>query len=125
MPRDIGSPERSSVERNALSLWARLRRYREKLSLLAVAASCSAVAAGGLDLLFPDPSHTPGALNPEVTQDTLQQTVCQRGWTATIQPPASYLDRLKAKQVKALHLKGTPKDYYADHLIPLCAGGHP
>jgi len=73
----------------------------------------------------PNHDRTPGAINAAVTQENIQETVCVEGWTQTIQPPAKYVDRLKAKQIKALHLKGKPRDYIEDHLVPLCLGGDP
>lgn len=90
--------------------------------LLLIALSC---AAQGADMFFPDLKLTPGALNPEVTQDNIKDTVCLAEWRQKIQPPASYLDELKATQMKALHLEGAPSDYQEDHLVPLCVGGHP
>ena len=82
-------------------------------------------SAWGADLFFPDPALTPGALNPGVTQDNIQETVCLAEWRQKQQPPVSYLAELKAKQVAALHLQGTESDYREDHLVPLCMGGHP
>src|SRR5579871_5396607 len=38
---------------------------------------------------LPDPSCTPGALNPDVTQATIASTICKTGWTATVRPPLS------------------------------------
>ena len=43
-------------------------------------------------------------MNPDVTQENIQETVCLSEWVEKVQPPASYTDRLKAKQIKALHL---------------------
>ena len=97
-----------------------LRSVPAFLMVLAMASS-----AWGEEAYFPDPKHTPGAVNPDVTPDNIQQTICLPGWVEKIQPPASYTDRLKAKQIKALHLKGAPTAYRLDHLIPLCVGGHP
>jgi hypothetical protein len=72
------------------------------------------------------PAGTPGALNPAVTQATIRATICVRGWTATIRPPASYTTGLKIAQLKA---RGWPdqstKDYEEDHLVPLEIGGAP
>jgi hypothetical protein len=76
-------------------------------------------------LLMPDPIATPGAINPDVTQDNIDQTICVRGWTATIRPPASYTNRLKLEQMKAMNLPGSPRDYEEDHLISLEIGGNP
>ena len=36
---------------------------------------------------LPDSSLTPGAINPEVTQGNIQQTVCVKGFTKTIFQP--------------------------------------
>ena len=74
---------------------------------------------------IPDHARTPGAINPHVTQDNATLTVCVAGWTRTIRPPSSYTSRLKAKQMHALHLPGSARDYEEDHLVPLCVGGHP
>lgn len=39
---------------------------------------------------LPDPQLTPGVTNPDVTQATIDKTICVPGWTKTIRPPASY-----------------------------------
>ncbi len=72
--------------------------------------------------IVPDPATTPGAINPDVTQDNIHQTICVPGWTKTIRPPASYTSRLKYRQ-----LGYGPKmaDYEEDHYLPLELGGHP
>ena len=99
----------------------RTHDMRHTILLLAVLASQAAAAQDTV----PDHERTPGAVNPEVTQDNLQETVCAAGWTEKISPPEAKLEKLKAKQVKQLHLKGPAKNYHEDHLVPLCAGGHP
>lgn len=73
----------------------------------------------------PNHDKTPGAISAAVTQENIQETVCAEGWVQTIQPPAKYTDKLKVKQIKALHLKGKSRDYVEDHLVPLCVGGDP
>ena len=60
----------------------------------------------GQDVPVPDiarPIHHlfPGATNPEVTQATINTTICQSGWTATIRPPASYTTSLKKTQMES------------------------
>ena len=45
-----------------------------------------------------DSSCTPGATNPDVTQDTIDSTICVPGWTAKVRPPASYTTALKNRQ---------------------------
>ena len=85
----------------------------------------SSSAASGAEMYFPDPKDTPGALNPEVTRDNVQDTVCNSAWITKIAPSAAYIDELKAKQIATLQLGGDPSDCHEDHLVPLSAGGHP
>jgi ferritin len=49
----------------------------------------------------PDTSPPPGALNPNVTQSNIAQTICRPGWTATVRPPESYTYQLKRQQMAA------------------------
>lgn len=81
-------------------------------------------AALGGDL--PDSNLTPGATNPDVTQDNIYQTVCVAGWTKTIRPAASYTNELKAKQIEQYgYVDKDLSHYEEDHLISLQLGGHP
>jgi hypothetical protein len=74
----------------------------------------------------PDPSLTPGALNPAVTQANIHSTVCVSGWTATIRPPTSYTNKLKAQQIVQYGYTATAASLYEeDHLISLQLGGSP
>ena len=72
-----------------------------------------------------DPVRTPGVLNPDVTQATIHETICVRGWTRTIRPPTSYTNELKQKQMREYGVGGSMSDYQEDHLISLELGGHP
>jgi hypothetical protein len=72
-----------------------------------------------------DPVRTPGVLNPDVTQATINATICMRGWTKTIRPPTSYTNELKQKQMREYAVGGSMSDYQEDHLISLELGGHP
>ena len=86
---------------------------------LAVAAP---VWAGDL----PDPALTPGAINPDVTQANIQQTICVRGYSKSIRPPAYFTNRLKRRQIREYGYNDTnPKDYEEDHLLALSLGGAP
>jgi hypothetical protein len=90
----------------------------------ATAAIISAKA--GPEDLYPLPSITPGATNPDVTQANIQQTICKSGWTATIRPPVSYTNNLKTEGITAYGYKDPKlKDYEEDHFIPLEIGGNP
>lgn len=74
---------------------------------------------------IPDHQRTPGALDRKITQGSIAETICVPGWTATVRPPTSYTNRLKAQQMRAEHLPGNARDYEEDHLVPLCVGGSP
>ena len=80
----------------------------------------------GPGYLYPDPETTPGVTNPEVTQANIQQTICVRGWTATIRPPASYTNTQKKQQLQAVRFTDkNPAHYEEDHFISLELGGNP
>lgn len=49
--------------------------------------------------ILPNPTLTPGAINPQVTQSNISETICVSGWTATIRPPSSYTTALKKTQL--------------------------
>ncbi|MEV7355384.1 hypothetical protein [Kitasatospora sp. NPDC091276] len=86
-----------------------------------LAASCSQAY-----LPLPDPSCTPGAYNPDVTQATIGQTICVSGWTSTVRPPTSYTNALKAQQIAQYGYADTNlSDYEEDHFVPLELGGAP
>ncbi|MEY9855663.1 hypothetical protein ABH935_001267 [Catenulispora sp. GAS73] len=77
-------------------------------------------------LPLPDPACTPGVLNPDVTQDTIDSTICVSGWTATVRPPTSYTNALKVQQIAEYGYSDTStSDYEEDHFIPLELGGAP
>lgn len=72
-----------------------------------------------------DARCTPGALNPDITQDTIHSTICTPGWTDTVQPPASYITALKLQQMRDFGETGSPLSYKEDHLVSLSLGGAP
>lgn len=72
----------------------------------------------------PDPSRTPGAIDPAVTQANAGATICVRGWTRTVRPPEEYTYRLKREQLRDWgYSDRQSRDYEEDHLIPLELGG--
>lgn len=85
--------------------------------------SCRARGSGAY--VLPDPSCTPGALNPAVTQADIDRTICSAGWTATVRPPESYTEPLKLQQKAAYGEAGPVSSYEEDHLVPLELGGSP
>ncbi|MEV5505358.1 hypothetical protein [Streptomyces orinoci] len=89
--------------------------------LTALTAKCSQSY-----LPLPDPQCQPGAFNPDVTQDTIDDTICVPGWTKTVRPPASYTSRLKKQQIQEYGYSDTNMaDYEEDHFVPLELGGAP
>jgi hypothetical protein len=81
-------------------------------------AHCTAVGK------LPDPSCTPGSVNPAVTQDTIGSTICKSGWTATVRPPASDTAPVKRAAMKAYGIPASASGTTElDHLVPLEAGG--
>jgi hypothetical protein len=81
--------------------------------------------AGAAPAVLASPVLTPGSLNPDVTQATIGATICVRGWTATVRPPASYTSPLKLVQMRRYGETGPPSGYQEDHLISLELGGNP
>lgn len=88
------------------------------------AAHASTCSDGYLPL--PDATCTPGSYNPDVTQATIGSTICVSGWTATVRPPTSYTNPLKAQGIIDYgYADTTISDYEEDHLVPLELGGAP
>lgn len=77
--------------------------------------------------IYPDPIHTPGATNPDITPDNIQENICNPNWsTKSVRPPVTYTNQLKVEQIQEYGDADTnPKDYEEDHLIPLEIGGNP
>lgn len=83
--------------------------------------------SGITNQLLPNPTLTPGATNPDITQATIGQTICNKNWsTKSIRPPSSYTIALKKRQIKQYGFTDTDTSHYEeDHLISLELGGHP
>lgn len=95
-----------------------------KKALFALAFSILPVLGFCADL--PDPRITPGAIDPQITQDNIRSTVCVKGYTKTVRPPMNYTNSLKKKQLIQYGYQDTnPKHYEEDHLIALSIGGSP
>lgn len=87
----------------------------------------AAIFASLLLQVAPDPSLTPGFLNPEINSSNMGNTVCAAGWsTSTLRPSSSYTHKIKIMVMNQYGYDGMPlKDFELDHLIPLELGGHP
>lgn len=91
-------------------------------ALIVCAALLASPAWAQQDL--PDPIRTPGATNPDVTQDNIKSTICVPGFAKSIRPES--LSRLKKKQIREYgYSDRSMKSYEEDHLISLELGGNP
>jgi hypothetical protein len=77
--------------------------------------------------IYPIPSITPGAINPEITQENIHETICSPNWsTKSERPPSNYTNRLKREGFEEYNdTDRDMRDYEEDHLIPLEIGGNP
>jgi hypothetical protein len=73
--------------------------------------------------VVPDPSCTPGALNPAAVANP-SQTICLRGYSERIRPPASYTEPLKITDMVQYASVGPPSSYEEDHLVAIEDGGN-
>src|SRR5260370_674169 len=75
----------------------------------------------GPSYLHPDPTQTPGAVNPNITPANIHATICNSQWsTKSIRPPVSYTNDLKKKQrPDPPYQDKTPGHYEEDNLISL------
>jgi len=98
-----------------------LARVNLLLASLALAFSFPAWASD-----LPDPVLTHGATNLNVTQENIQQTVCVKGYTKTIRPPAHFTNKVKKRQLCEYGYTDTNPKYYEEvHLTPPSIGGNP
>ncbi|MGO4857072.1 hypothetical protein [Arthrobacter sp. 2MCAF14] len=87
------------------------------------AGQCSAkVVDATTGEYLPDPACTPGATDPAVTQENIDSTICMSGYTATVRPPASNTDKVKAESLREYGQVAMKTTEY-DHLISLELGG--
>jgi hypothetical protein len=112
-----------------------MRRFTATACALALGAAGLIAATAGTAqastcshslLPLPDSSCTPGAYNSDVTQSDIHSTICVSGWTATVRPPTSYTNPLKAQgNIDYGYSDTNMADYEEDHLVPLELGGAP
>jgi len=74
---------------------------------------------------LPDPTCTPGAVSPAVTEATIARTICASGYTRTVRPPRDVTDREKRLSSQAYAYRGSFATSEYDHLVPLGLGGDP
>ncbi|HEX9087737.1 MAG TPA: hypothetical protein VF867_09445 [Arthrobacter sp.] len=76
----------------------------------------------GAGLYLPDPSCTPGATDPAVTQDNLATTICKSGYTSSVRAPVSDTNKVKALSLTQYGQTRVASTEF-DHLISLQLGG--
>lgn len=65
-------------------------------------------------------------VNPAVTPETIHQTICVSGWTATVRPPVSFTNRIKRQQMVAAGIDWShARELELDHHLPIEVGGAP
>lgn len=76
---------------------------------------------------LPNRSITPGAVDPAVTPENIDQTICAHShpsWSKAHRPPARLTNRLKREQIRLYgYAETSPKLYEEDHLVPISIGG--
>jgi hypothetical protein len=97
------------------------------LLIFALVVSAEAGERVGPVYIYPNPILTPGVANPDITQENIGKTICNKKWsTRSIRPPASYTNKLKRQQIKQYgYTDKTPAHFEEDHVISLELGGHP
>jgi hypothetical protein len=96
---------------------------------LAAGVSLGAVAHAASEYpshTVPDDALTLGAIDPRVTPDNIQRTICRPNWVRNARPSTSYLQTVKGLYLKRSDLADKRgKSYVIDFRIPLSVGGHP
>ncbi len=72
--------------------------------------------------ILPDPSCTPGAVDPAVSEENIGSTICRSGYTATVRAPVSDTDKVKKLSLQQYGLVPASSTEF-DHLISLQLGG--
>lgn len=66
------------------------------------------------------------ALNPDVGQNNIQETICLPGYTKTVRPATSYTNGVKLKLMREADIEAArASEFELDHIVPLALGGHP
>jgi hypothetical protein len=71
-------------------------------------------------------SHDCVALNPDVSQKSIGETICVSGYTKSVRPLSSYTQGVKTKLLRESGIDvSRAGQYELDHIIPLALGGNP
>ena len=95
--------------------------YLVVVSLLAFVGACSTTPPAPPNVVVPIE-----VLNPDVQPETIDQTICVSGYTASVRPATSYTNGVKLKLLRESVGEGAnASKYELDHIVPLAVGGHP
>jgi hypothetical protein len=90
------------------------------------AKTTEAPPANQADLPCIETTHGCISENPDVTQETIERTICVSGYTKTVRPSTSYTKGVKRKLLREAGIdESLTGQYELDHIIPLAVGGHP
>lgn len=64
-------------------------------------------------------------LNPDVSQATIDTTICKSGWSTSVRPARGWAYRQKVILIRAKPHHYSPAGYVADHKMPIELGGAP
>lgn len=65
-------------------------------------------------------------LNRDVRQETIDSTICVKGYSRSVRPSTSYTNGVKRKLMREKGIDWSrAREFELDHIIPLAAGGHP
>src|SRR5690242_3561837 len=67
--------------------------------------------------IYPRTDLNPGFANPDITQDNIAETICNKDWkTSAVRPPSNYTTKLKIAQIADYGFADTNTgDYEEDH----------
>ena len=65
-------------------------------------------------------------VNPDVTPENIEQTICVKGWSKSVRPPQIFTDRVKKHLMRQAGLPlESIGDWILDHRINIAIGGSP
>lgn len=109
--------------------WApRFGGFLVHITVFVALAACSTAPTdqGRVERPSSAPTVPVRALNPDVRQDTIQQTICTPGYAASVRPATSYTTGVKLKLLREASIpKQRAPDFELDHRVALALGGHP
>ena len=95
-------------------------------SVLALFAGCAVAPLPREEAVGVRPAVPALALNTDVTQATIADTICRPGYTALVRPSTTYTNGVKKKLLDEANIPaGNADRYELDHRVPLALGGHP